>query len=177
MNKKGIILLSTMMILAGGAVFASGQQDTTDDDTYGRGRGYRAEQDLRGGRYAPAYDEDFCPVWDEDFEETTMTGTVDFTSRGTTLNVDGEEWQLMYPLHAVGLDIEDGTEVTVTGWALPELEEGEYPGRGMQSFDGDNLFHVTSAEIDGEVYELDFAPGRMGGRSGGFSPMGGGRRR
>lgn len=173
MNKKGIILLAVLMI-AGGSVFASGQQDADDSDTAVRGRNtMRAERNFSD-----------C---DEMPEEVSMTGTVDFTSRGTLMTVAGEEWRLMYPQQMVNIDIEDGTEITVKGWVveLPDQMKTHW-----EIEDYANIFHVTSAEIDGETFELDFGPmgrggdfgrgfekeGRRGGASDGRPMMGNGYR-
>ncbi|MBI9104493.1 MAG: hypothetical protein JEY99_18910 [Spirochaetales bacterium] len=186
MNKKGIILLAVLM-MAGGAVFASGQQDVEENDYENDSRGRRPgnmQYDDRG-RGDGRFNED-CDCF-EDQEEVSMTGTVDFTSAGAILSVDGVDWTLMYPYRAVNFDIADGTEVTVNGWAIVQDDDSDDMRRGRMDFDEDgNYFHIISAEIDGEVYELDFdgpmgrgndrdRGGRMGGRSGRNSNMGGRR--
>ena len=185
MNKKGIILLVLMMV-AGASVFASGQMDDSSavqDDTR-QGYGFRSDdrdagrfggkgdsrfEDRAGGRLGPAAAED-CDCLEEDMEEVALTGTVDFNSKGTILTADGEEYTLLYPHRAIDLDIEDGTEISVTGW---EVEDPRFSDEEDSEV---SFFHVLSAEIDGETYELEgFGP--YDGRMGGGRPMGGSRGR
>ncbi len=164
MNKKGIIVLALVLMTAG-LVFASGDKEDDQDVRPGYGRGPRGVMPYGGGYGAPCYDSDF------EFEEVSLTGTVDFTALGTTLSAEGAEWLLMYPRWALAdVEISSGDTVSVTGVKTPGYRFGEDDGAE------ENYLMVFSAEIDGETYELSDARGNgFGGMGGGFRPMHGGR--
>ena len=167
MNKKGIMLLA-VLLTAGSMVFASGQKDKDDDfdrDDYGWGYG------PRWGMMDPR-DYDDCPCYDEDAETVNLTGTIDFTAAGTTLNAGGKTWLLMYPMWALqDVEISRGDKVAVEGYVVTD------PVNDFRETKEGNYLHVTKAEINGKTYELDQSGygGMMGGGRMGDNRRGGGR--
>lgn len=116
--KKGITVLVLMMVTAGLA-FAAGDGE---DDWNDRFR--------------------------DNFEDVTLTGTIDFTALGTTLTTGGDRWVLLYPRQALAyVEIDEGDVVTVRGLKVSEF-------RFRNTIGDENYLKVISAEIDGTTYDL-----------------------
>lgn len=185
--RKGIVVL-VLVSLAGFSLFASGDKEE-EVVPYGYGprwsqEGPQGMADPRGNvgprGYAGTYEEMPCLDEDFDFQELTLTGPVTFGVRGASLDVQGEEWNLLYPRQVLsGVELESGETISVTGVTVPALRYQEDPEEG-------NYLMVQSAEIRGETYDLGASRGGYGGQPrggmmgaqgrGGFMPRGGGRR-
>lgn len=148
---KRFFVVLTVFALATGAAFAAGQIEGESEEAPGWGRGPR-------GYELPE-------------ETTALTGVLELTlSRHPELVVDGEKWELLYPMHlAEGIDVEHGATVSVEGYEVPgpRFADEDY---------GERYLLVTKATIGGAEYDLSqFVDRGMGPMAFG-GPSGRGRR-
>ncbi len=168
---KRTMMIITMTAVAAAGLFANGQQDGDTDNTVRGGRPYR--DDARGGRAFQSEDRTdryFC--FDEDQEVLELTGTLELVNgEPPYLLTGGERYVLKAPYRLLlDIEIENGQEVSVSAY--------EVPAARWQWDDSEKGLHVLSAEIGGEVYDLDeYMYGPMGGRGakGGRGGRGAGR--
>jgi hypothetical protein len=138
--KRFLVLLSVFAVLSTGA-FAAGQIEGGIEETPEWERGPRS--------------------FDLPEETTVLTGSLKLVLSGhPELEVAGQTWELLYPMHlAEGVEVEDGTSVTVEGYEVP----------GPRPWDADETEEkhllVTKATIDGTEYDLSETIDR------GFGPM------
>jgi hypothetical protein len=167
MNRKTVLIALLALAVAAAGAFASGKKEERE---YGRGfygygpgpggcPGYGPGMGWarRGGpRGAWGPDQDDQLKFSED--KVTVTGPLYFQQRlHPEVKADGKTYELMVPrFYLYDLELKDGQEVTVEGYAAAGDEE--------------SYLWVTQAVINGKTYELERGP--RGGRGPGFGGPG-----
>ncbi|MDA3812521.1 MAG: hypothetical protein PF518_19560 [Spirochaetaceae bacterium] len=145
MKKEMMILLvivSSVMILS-----ASGKQDDSENQFFGRGAGRGASDADR---------ETFFEQSLADLELISITGSLKLVNGELpTIDSNGTTYQIMAPWTQVQ-DLELTNEMNVS------LEGYEMPGRPLQWDSAEKSLIVTKALINGEEIVIDHEPGTYG---------------